>query len=115
MPSKEAKEYRRLGGKKMPAEMIIVGGAPIILNYGFRNMTTDIDTILYASSIMKEAINHVEDTMGLYRGWLNEDFKKDRILQSRLNPLFHILQNLREHLKRSNSQGGVSDCDETPF
>lgn len=71
-----AKEYRRLGGKKMPAEMIVVGGASIILNYSFRNMTTDIDAMLYAPSAMKEAINHVEDKMGLNRGWLNEDFKR---------------------------------------
>ncbi len=31
-----AKEYRRMGGKAMPAELILIGGAAIIVNYGFR-------------------------------------------------------------------------------
>ena len=31
-----AKIYKKLGGKKMPAEIILVGGAAIIENYGFR-------------------------------------------------------------------------------
>ncbi len=70
-----AKEYRRLGGKKMPAEMIIIGGASILLNYGFRTTTNDIDAILFAPSAMQEAINRVGDSRNLPRGWLNEDFK----------------------------------------
>ena len=70
-----AKEYRRLGGKKMPAEMIVIGGASILLNYGFRTMTNDIDAMLFAPSAMKEAINKVGDLRGLPRGWLNEDFR----------------------------------------
>ena len=45
-----AKEYRRMGGKAMPAELILIGGAAIIVNYGFREMTTDIDAIIHAAS-----------------------------------------------------------------
>ena len=70
-----AKEYRRLGGRKMKAEIIIIGGASILINYGFRMMTNDIDALLFAPSTMKEAINRVGDLRGLPRGWLNEDFK----------------------------------------
>lgn len=33
-----AKEYRKLGGKGMPAEIILIGGAAIIANYGFRDI-----------------------------------------------------------------------------
>ncbi len=71
-----AKEYRKLIGKKMPAELILVGGASVLINYGFRNMTTDIDALIQAASCMKEAINIVGDRFGLPSGWLNADFRK---------------------------------------
>ena len=41
-----AKEFRKLNGKTMKAEIILVGGAAVLANYGFRNMTTDIDAII---------------------------------------------------------------------
>ena len=71
-----AKEYRKINGKHMPAEIILVGGASILANYGFRNMTTDMDAIIRASSAMKEAINRVGDKYNLPNGWLNSDFMK---------------------------------------
>ena len=69
-----AKEYRKLGGKAMPAEIILVGGAAILAGYGFRDMTTDIDAVIHASSFIKDAINHVGDRFALPNGWLNTDF-----------------------------------------
>lgn len=71
-----SKEYKRLGGKNTPVEIILIGGAAIIENYGFREMTTDIDAVLPDASIMKEAINRVRDMHGLPNGWLNADFMK---------------------------------------
>ncbi|MBQ3901320.1 MAG: hypothetical protein II736_06320 [Clostridia bacterium] len=71
-----AKEYKKLAGKGMPAEIILIGGAAIIESYGFRDMTTDVDAIITASSVMKDAINHVGDRYGLPIGWLNADFRK---------------------------------------
>jgi len=71
-----AKEFRKLNGTKMPAEIILIGGAAILANYGFRNMTYDVDAVIMASSAMKEAINRVGDKLGLPTGWLNADFKK---------------------------------------
>lgn len=71
-----AREYKKLGGKAMPAEIILIGGAAVIENYGFREMTTDIDAVIMASSVMKDAINRVGDRLGLPNGWLNDDFKK---------------------------------------
>lgn len=71
-----AKEYRKLGGKTLPAEIILIGGASVLINYGFREMTTDMDAIIQSASTMKEAIDHVGDEFGLPRGWLNEDFKR---------------------------------------
>lgn len=70
-----AKAYRKQIGKKMPAEMILVGGASVLVNYGFREMTTDIDALITAASCMKDAINNVGDRFGLPNGWLNADFK----------------------------------------
>ena len=48
-----SKEYKKLGGRNTPVEIILIGGAAIIESYGFRNMTTDIDAILPAMGIMK--------------------------------------------------------------
>lgn len=69
-----AKEFRRSNGKSMPAEIILVGGASVLINYGFREITYDMDAIINASSSMKDAINHVGDKFGLPNGWMNADF-----------------------------------------
>ena len=69
-----SKEFRKLNGRKTPAEIILIGGASILINYGFRESTQDIDAIISASSAMKEAINNVGDRLGLPTGWLNADF-----------------------------------------
>ena len=69
-----AKEYRKRVGKNMPAEIILVGGASVLVNYGFRYATTDIDALIQAASGMKDAINAVGDLHGLDAGWLNTDF-----------------------------------------
>lgn len=71
-----AKAYRKAVGKNMPAELILIGGASVLINYGFRNMTTDIDAIITAASGMKDAINIVRYKYNLPVGWLNEDFQK---------------------------------------
>lgn len=69
------KEFRKRNGTKMPAEIILVGGAAILANYGFREMTYDIDAVITASSAMKEAVNAVGDKFQLPNRWLNADFK----------------------------------------
>ena len=71
-----SKAYKKLGGKNMPAEIILIGGAAIIENYGFRDMTTDIDAVICAASVMNEAIVKVGDKFELPTGWLNNDFMK---------------------------------------
>lgn len=70
-----AKQYKKLNRKGMPAEITLIGGASILINYGFRDSTYDIDALIHASSSIKDAINYVRDTMGLSNGWLNDDFK----------------------------------------
>ena len=69
-----AKEYRKLVGKTMPAEIIIVGGGAIVANYGFRLTTSDVDAVISAASAIKDAINAVGNKYELPRGWLNTDF-----------------------------------------
>lgn len=81
---KLAKEYKRLSKSKVHAEIIWIGGASIIINYGFRDMTNDIDALIHASSDMKQAINNVGDELGLNNGWLNEDFKITNSYSSKL-------------------------------
>ena len=71
-----AKAYRKIVGKDFPAEIVLIGGASILVNYGFRGMTTDVDALIHASSGMKEAINQVGDKFDLPNGWLNSDFTK---------------------------------------
>ncbi len=68
-----AKEFRKLNENRMPAEIILIGGAAILANYGFRDMTTDIDAIIHASSSMKEAINHYT-TKRLIPQWFQSFF-----------------------------------------
>lgn len=79
-----AKQFRKLNGKTMPAEITLIGGASILVNYGFRDSTYDVDALIQASSSMKDAINYVTDTMGLPNGWLNEDFKNTKSYTPRL-------------------------------
>ena len=70
-----AKEYRKQNRSNPDCELILVGGSSIVLNYGFRDSTTDIDSIIRASSNMKDIVNKVGDENGLDAGWLNDDFK----------------------------------------
>ena len=79
-----AKEYRRLIGKDFPAELTLIGGASILANYGFRDVTYDIDAIMQAASAMEDAIRKVGDELGLPSGWLNSDFKNTSSYPPRL-------------------------------
>lgn len=79
-----AKEFRKLNGKAIPAEIILIGGASILANYGFRDMTYDMDAIIVASSAMKEAINRTGDKYGLPDRWLNTDFIKTKSYSPKL-------------------------------
>ena len=43
-----AKEFRKRNGKSVSAEIILIGGASVLINYGFREMTYDMDAIINA-------------------------------------------------------------------
>ena len=71
-----AKEFRKQNGKTIPAEITLIGGASVLINYGFREMTYDMDAIMDAASSIREAIISVGDKYGLPKGWINDDFLK---------------------------------------
>ena len=79
-----AKEFRRLNGKAMPAEVILIGGASILINYGFREVTYDVDAIIMASSAMKDAIRNTADKRGLKGDWFNTDFMRTSSYSNKL-------------------------------
>lgn len=62
----------------MPAEIILLGGACVLANYGFRDMTYNVDAVIQASSAIKDAINYVSNFLGLANGWLSSDFTQTR-------------------------------------
>jgi hypothetical protein len=68
----------------MPAEIILIGGASILINYGFRDMTYDVDAVIMASSAMKDAVGRVAEKRGLPTGWLNTDFKQTKSYSDKL-------------------------------
>ena len=71
-----AKEFRKQNGKAIPAEITLIGGASILINYGFREMTYDMDAIMDAASSLRDAITIVGDRYNLPHGWINDDFMK---------------------------------------
>jgi len=82
-----AKEFRKLNGTAMPAEIILIGGASVLANYGFRSVTYDVDAVIHASSVMKQAVNRVADKLGLPYGWLNMDFKVTKSYSDKLTEI----------------------------
>ncbi len=82
--SRLAKVFRKLNGTKVHAEIVLIGGAAVLANYGFRDMTYDIDAVIHASSAMKDAIHRVGDEMGLPNGWLNSDFTRTKSYSPKL-------------------------------
>ena len=77
-------EFRKLNGKKTPAEIILVGGAAIILKYNFRESTKDIDAIILSTSVIKDAINITGEKYNLPNDWLNMDFKNTKSYSDKL-------------------------------
>lgn len=81
---KEVSKIYKKKCRNTPAELTLIGGAAVLANYGFRDMTTDIDAIINASSVMKEAILEVADKYELTDDWLNFDFRRTDSYSSKL-------------------------------
>lgn len=70
-----AKDFKKRS-RGQEAEIILVGGASIIINYNFRWASYDIDADYVGYSTFKESIKAVADKFNLPDGWLNDDFKR---------------------------------------
>ena len=51
-----AKEFRKINGSRTPAEITLIGGAAVLVNYGFREMTYDVDAIIMIQRIHPPAV-----------------------------------------------------------
>ncbi len=71
-----AKEYKSINKNDTDCELILVGGSSILLNYNFRDTTSDIDSLIQASSSFKDAVRIVGEREGIRSDWINDDFKK---------------------------------------
>ena len=59
-------------------ELIVVGGASILLNYGFRNSTSDVDCVDEQKILMNEVINDIAGKYMLPNSWINTDFMNSK-------------------------------------
>ena len=75
---------RNLKGNKFSYELIIVGGASILLNYSFRPSTVDVDCLDINDALVKEIVNEIGDKHSLPNGWINTDFTKTSSYSPRL-------------------------------
>ena len=69
-----AKEYKKQNRKNPEAELILIGGSSVVINYNFRDVTSDIDSIIKASSNIKE-IESVIDNYSNIRMIKNDNNK----------------------------------------
>lgn len=79
-----SKELKKEFGKNSEFELIIVGGASILLNYSFREQTLDVDAFISNQNTIKEAIKSTAEKYGLKDAWLNSDFKNTKSFSSKL-------------------------------
>lgn len=69
-----AKDYVKLTKRnKVPIEIIVVGGASVLINYGFRDSTNDVDAIL-TWGFLEQSIKNIGLKFNLEKNWLNSDF-----------------------------------------
>ena len=61
-------------GQNVYCELIVVGGASILLNYGFRLSTVDIDCSDEYKVLMNDLISLIADKYRLPSNWINTNF-----------------------------------------
>lgn len=67
-----------LEGTAEPVELVLVGGAALVLLYGARETTKDVDGFLLdpaSASTVRAAARRVADSLGLPEDWLNDGAK----------------------------------------
>lgn len=71
-----SKNIKKTLGRQANVEIVIVGGGSILLNYGFRESTTDLNVFVRGRQSIKEAIHRTADEVGLPADWMNTDFSQ---------------------------------------
>ena len=66
---------QRLVAKNKHAEIMLVGGAALMLAFDTRNATYDIDAIFYPNHDMEEIIQNMAEVHELESDWLNDSAK----------------------------------------
>ena len=66
-------------------DFILVGGASILVNYDFRDITNDIDAYFLPSADIKEAIDKVSQKFNIDSKWINSDFKTTKSYSDKLS------------------------------
>ncbi len=101
-----AKELKKKNKGVGSPELILIGGASVIINYGFRTNTTDIDSLMTVPSELKDVINKVGDDEGLPTGWLNDDFKKTASYSTKLYEVSKFYKTFCNYLTVRTVTGG---------
>lgn len=91
--------YKKLTGKGAEAELILIGGGAIMVNYSFRQKSTDIDALMYADSTIIQASRRVADEYGLDPYWLNDDLKKTESFTPKLYQYSEYYRTFQHTLK----------------
>lgn len=79
-----SKEIKKEFGRKVSIDVVVVGGASILLNYSFRDSTTDVDGYFSSFSSLKGSIERVAEKNNLPPEWLNNDFTKTASFSNKL-------------------------------
>jgi len=86
-----AEEYKKLTKEKQSLKIVLVGGASVLLNYSFRKSTNDIDYSNPQSTIIDKAAERTAVKYGLFKNWLNNDFRKTSSYSDKIDEIsvFH--------------------------
>ena len=80
-----AKILKKKSGGDASCEIVIVGGASIVLNYSFRLSTMDIDCTDNSGILMNDVIGEIAKKYNLPSNWINTDFIKTKSYSKKLN------------------------------
>ena len=89
-------EYEVLSKDKVPLNMLLIGGAYIVLNYNFRASTNDLDFSNLDNEIIESAIKLTAQKHGLFDNWLNNDFRKMAPNPDKLNEISRPYKKISE-------------------
>jgi hypothetical protein len=73
--------------EEVTLELCIYGGSAIMLAYGARETTKDIDVIAKPSEVAQRLAQRVAERLGLHESWLNSDVRRFVSLDGTFAPL----------------------------